>query len=77
MRDEVSKSSQLIYISSGLKTYLRFLIPVSACTDWSMQGLCMSPLRLTLCIPKLCVEEMCSSYVSIIILQYHYVVILW
>ena len=38
----VNELSQLIYISSGLKTYLKFPTTASFFADWPMCGLCMN-----------------------------------
>ena len=57
--DEVSKSSQLIYISSGLKTYLRLHATASSYADWSMQGLWMSLYSGWICAHQSCVLRRC------------------
>ena len=65
--DEVSKSNQLIYISSGLKTYLTFPTTASACTDWSMWGLCMSLHLGWICVCQSCVLRTCVQVTSLLI----------
>ena len=45
-----------------LESYLRFPATASACADWSSAWVMhKSVLRLNLCAPKLCVEEMCVN----------------
>ena len=59
-----------LYVSQAAESYLRFPATASACPDWvSVWAMCESVLRLNLCTPKLCAEEICSTCVFIIILQ--------
>ena len=61
-----------LYVSQAAKSYLRFPTAASACDDWfSLQVMHESMLRLNLCMPKLCAEEMCSTHVFIIMLHQH------
>ena len=60
-----------IYASQAAESYLRFSTTASACADLvSVRATHESLLRLNLCEPKLCAEEMCSTHVFIIMLQY-------
>ena len=53
-----------------LESYLRFPATASACAEWSSTLVTHeSALRLNLCVPKVCAEEMCLTCVSIIMLQ--------
>ena len=59
-----------LYASQAAESYLRFPTTASACADWfSAWVMHESALRLNLCMPKLCAEEMCSTHVFIIILH--------
>ena len=56
--------------SQAARSYLRFPTTASTCGDWSSAWVMHeSALRLNVCIPKLCVEEMCSTCVSIVMLH--------
>ena len=53
------------YASQAVRSYLRF-------SDWfSVWVTHESMLRLNLYVPKLCTEEMCSTCVFILMLQFH------
>ena len=59
-----------LYASQAARSYLRFPTTASACADWYLTWVTHeSALRLNLYVPKLCVEEMCSTHVFIILLQ--------
>ena len=59
-----------LYTSQVARSYLRFATTASACADWfSVWILHESVFRLNLYMPKLCVEEMCSTHLFIIMLQ--------
>ena len=58
------------YHLKQLESYLRFPTTASACADWSSVWVIHESIfRLNLCVPKLCVEKMCSTCVSIVMLQ--------
>ena len=65
-----------LYVSQAAESYLRFPATASACADWvSVWVMHESSLRLNLCTPKLCVGEMHSTHVFILILHlpfYHF-----
>ena len=65
-----SENQGSLYASQAAESYLRFPAAASACAEWvSVCVMHESTLRLNLCMPKLCVEEMCSTSVFIIMLQ--------
>ena len=65
-----SASEGSFYHLKQLENYLRFPATASACVFWSSAWVTHgSTLRLNLCMPKQCVQEMCSTCVSIIMLN--------
>ena len=72
-RDELNVRSENqggLYTSQASESYMKFPTTSSACADWvSAWVMHESVLRLNVCMPKLCAEEMCSTHVFIIMLQ--------
>ena len=78
--DEVSKSSQFIYISSSMKTYLRFPTTASVCS-WSATIVCSwfgwiclhQTHVLRRCVQV--VSKFCLSYVFIFTIMLHKLIV--
>ena len=59
-----------LYASQAAISYLKFPATASAFAAWVSEWVMHeSVLRLNLCMPKLCAEEMCSTHVFIIMLH--------